>query len=181
MLTAAPTASHVAAAFLLFPLPSGKLYIYGDPRYPVEIKRTDIKAGKCIVHTVSEVNVPPSLIPTAEGYWAEYYQKNKSTEALDKARALIIPKADRPGVKEAVGNDTTAVNGAAADGAGGTGGDAAAAGATTTEAGGGAPPGAAGASPSPSPGSTSGSAVASGKGLLAVATAACAALLLVVL
>eukprot|EP00878_Enallax_costatus_P001094 GHUV01001231.1.p1 GENE.GHUV01001231.1~~GHUV01001231.1.p1 ORF type:complete len:285 (+),score=41.27 GHUV01001231.1:217-1071(+) len=49
----------------------GKPYVYFRAEYPIFLNQTNIKAGNCIVHTVSMPLIPPSTIPMIQDWLVE--------------------------------------------------------------------------------------------------------------
>jgi len=158
----------------------GKTYIFSNPDHPVLVKKSNIKAGKCLVHIVGETVPPPSTLEQMDAWYKEYVQahpekavaRKPSPELLAATTAIYAkygPDAGRVANVTATAANKTA--GAAAGGATATGGDEKGAGtpglALPT---GGAPAGSAPpASPAPSSGRTAAAVPATVMGVTAVA------------
>ena len=93
-------------------LGSDKIYLYSWPQYPVEVKRTNIQVAKCILHIVDGVVPPPSLMPLADSWWADYYKQNPEALAALQSRSSFVAEA-----LNAVGTPSNAAPAAAGGGA----------------------------------------------------------------
>jgi hypothetical protein len=65
----------------------GKPYVYARPDLPSALNRTNIRAGKCIVHTLNRALVPPTANSMVQGWFEEV-----GTMPATRSRAQWAPQ-----------------------------------------------------------------------------------------
>lgn len=87
----------------------GKPLIYSNPAYPVPLKAADIKAGRCLVHTIGTALVAPSTQPLIT-QWLEQLGTMPPPPPKSQWAPLQEPLAPPPGAPQLGQPEKTAAN-----------------------------------------------------------------------
>jgi hypothetical protein len=75
--------------------------VYSSTKFPIQVKKANQKAGKCLLHIIAEPLRPPSMLPMVQAWYEEYLAKHPEAVKADAERAKLVAQAQAEKAKAA--------------------------------------------------------------------------------